>query len=698
MKGLFDIFKQPPLSLCMTPAERGSRLEQWSSHIGYPSVCDLGCASMVDVGWYRLRGQSVEPSGPDGAAIVFPGERAVLRLPFGINGKLDHIFFLPFPPETLGLVASQSFPSSEDLSLSLHRISFIAAWFLMAGRTVDYVCREGTFHQLERLKAFGNGHILAPPDAASRLERVYGRIKQRMVLRSLPLYEYEQWRFLNGAARTLPRPAEGTSCPVTVIVDARGSDDHATSSTLGALARQTLVPEQVFIIDVDSTHGTALDDSRLNVQRVEGSSALDMVETRFMLFLLAGDIMVKTALKVLTDRAIENPEVLCVSCDEDMVRPDGFFEQPVFKPEYDPVFQVASNYIGRACLHVSLHIRSLLFDKGELSTDLMQQSIVEAGGRVSHVPTVLLHCPKSDDRFAFPVVLKCQGGDSPLASIVIPSRDRLELLQPCVESLANKTTYPSLEIIIIDNGSREATTSEYLCQLGASGKARVIAADIPFNYSRLNNLGVAEARGEVLVFLNNDIEAVDETWLSAMVSWAVKPDIGAVGARLLYPDGRIQHAGLVMGLVGIAGHPWKRVDPNSEHVDFRLKYPRTVSANTGACLVVRKDHFESVGGFDESLAVAFNDVDLCLKLQEAGLRNVWTPEATLIHHESVSRGRNNTPEKRRQFESEKRIMRQRWGDTLKSDPYYNPNLTYEVEDGGLALFPRHLYPKKWWQF
>jgi len=114
--------------------------------------------------------------------------------------------------------------------------------------------------------------------------------------------------------------------------------------------------------------------------------------------------------------------------------------------------------------------------------------------------------------------------------------------------------------------------------------------------------------------------------------------------------------------------------------------------------VVRKDHFESVGGFDESLAVAFNDVDLCLKLQEAGLRNVWTPEATLIHHESVSRGRNDTPEKRRQFESEKRIMRQRWGDTLKSDPYYNPNLTYEVEDGGLALFPRHLYPKKWWQF
>jgi GT2 family glycosyltransferase len=282
-------------------------------------------------------------------------------------------------------------------------------------------------------------------------------------------------------------------------------------------------------------------------------------------------------------------------------------------------------------------------------------------------------------------------GPTPLVSIVIPTKDALDVLRPCIESIEQKTSYGAYEIIIVDNGSKEELTLSYLNELEAEGRARVVVVAAPFNYSRLNNVAVQSANGDILAFLNNDIEVVDPGWLGAMVELASLSAIGAVGARLLYPNGEIQHAGVALGLFGLAGHPWKMTEPCALEAELFLTRQRSVSAVTGACMVVRRDVFESVGGFDEALAVSYNDVDLCLKIKKLGLRIVWTPQATLVHHESVSRGRPKTAAQLAQFDAEKRIMKNRWAGRLQDDPCYNPNLTPDTEDGGLALFPRHLH-------
>ena len=214
---------------------------------------------------------------------------------------------------------------------------------------------------------------------------------------------------------------------------------------------------------------------------------------------------------------------------------------------------------------------------------------------------------------------------------------------------------------------------------------RILLRPEPFNFSRLNNSAVQEATGDVLAFLNNDIEVTHEEWLEEMLTLALQPHAGCVGAKLLYPDGRIQHAGIVLGLGGVAGHGHRFARADDPGYLGRLQCVQNVSAVTAACLLVRKRVFNQVGGFDESLTVAFNDVDFCLKVRAAGYLNLWTPFAELIHHESVSRGRDLTPSKARRFADEYAMMQRNWGLELLSDPYYSPHLTYDREDFSLRL-------------
>ena len=613
-------------------------------------------------GWYRIRMQSACQSGPDGAALAFQDGRdepfKVMHLPFGVNGQLDHIFFLPFLPKRLCFLSRRADQRGKADTVTFDPISTPTAYWLMAGRLLHYLQREGSLSQLALVEDFGSPKRVALSQARTCLDRTYQRIKLRMLLRSLPLADYARWRELHMALTEID--GSGHSL-ITVIIDRAGQNEEAVQTTRDSIVGQVRQPAGVLIANSSDT--PLLND------------VFDAVQTPFVWVVQAGDRLASFALALIAKQIAKVPDVQCVYGDEDGYDEHGNLVQPIFKPEFDPVLQAASDYVGRTRIISKEHARS-----GAISG-------VESRF-IACIPHVLLHCPASEKRFPTPA-LAPRGHTQPKVSIIIPTRDNVSVLQPCIESVLGKTEYPDLEVIVVDNGSCEPQTMAYLEQLRLQRNVRCIRADIPFNYSKLNNIGVEQAVGDILIFLNDDVEVIESGWLSAMVAWALQPGIGAVGARLLYSTGRIQHAGLVLGLVGVAGHPWKGVDPQSGYADFRLRYPRTVSANTGACLAVRREHFESVGGLDEFLAVAFNDVDLCLKLQQEGLRNVWTPDASLIHHESVSRGRNDTPEKRRQFEREKKIMRKRWGDQLKSDPYYNPNLTYDVEDGGLALFPRY---------
>jgi GT2 family glycosyltransferase len=266
------------------------------------------------------------------------------------------------------------------------------------------------------------------------------------------------------------------------------------------------------------------------------------------------------------------------------------------------------------------------------------------------------------------------GDRKPLVSLLIPTRDRRDLLETCVTSIHERTTYRHFEIIVVDNESSDAGTLQYLEHLEHWGTARVLRYAQPFNWSAINNFAVAQARGDVIALLNNDIEVLDSSWLENMAALAVRPAIGAVGAMLLYPDRTVQHAGIVLGLRGIAGHPHRLAMPCASENHGRLQLLQNYSAVTGACLVVSKDRYFEAGGMDEDLAVAYNDVAFCLKLRQLGYRNVWTPDAVLLHKESASRGYEETAAKRARLASEGDRLRARWQGWIDDDPFYNPNL------------------------
>lgn len=275
-------------------------------------------------------------------------------------------------------------------------------------------------------------------------------------------------------------------------------------------------------------------------------------------------------------------------------------------------------------------------------------------------------------------------GESPtfegLVSIIIPTRNGLNFLKPCVESVLASTSDLNVEIIIVDNQSDDPETLTFMANVAKVSAVKVLPFDQPFNFSTLNNFAAAQARGDVLLFLNNDTEVITQDWLVQMVTQTQRARNGVVGAKLLYPDTRVQHAGVIMGYGGGADHAFKFADQFDRGYLRRLEIPQNYSAVTAACLMVRRDVFEQVGGFDEALQVAFNDVDLCLRIREAGYHNVWLPNVELYHYESPSRGADDTPEKRLRFEYELNVLKDRWQYYIDNDPAYSPWLALDRHD------------------
>jgi GT2 family glycosyltransferase len=277
----------------------------------------------------------------------------------------------------------------------------------------------------------------------------------------------------------------------------------------------------------------------------------------------------------------------------------------------------------------------------------------------------------------------------PLASIVIPTRNAAELTWQCVKSIVDRTIYTNYEIIIVDNGSDSPDALELFERLKRNGTARIIRDDGPFNYSAINNNAVRQANGDIIVLMNNDIEVISNDWLSRMVSIAALNEVGAVGAKLLYPDNTIQHAGVIMGLGGLAAHAHWRFPRESLGYVARASLDQCYSAVTAACLAVKRADYFAVGGLNETeLTVAYNDVDFCLKLLKLGRKNVWTAFAELYHHESATRGYETSPEKLERFHKEQAYMLKTWPDYISYDPAYNPNLTFGSADFALSFPPR----------
>jgi GT2 family glycosyltransferase len=422
--------------------------------------------------------------------------------------------------------------------------------------------------------------------------------------------------------------------------------------------------------------------------------------------------------------------------DEDVIDPAGRYLRPHLKPDFDYDLFLAVNYL----CHLVVIERALVERVGRLSEGFegcqdreFLLRVVEAIPRseIHHVAKVLYHWRNNPSSVSMtaenrtPILARSAravqehldrvgssavavAGDpasfacrvhwelpakAPKVTIIVPTKDRLDLLSPCVSSILERTAYPRIELMIVDHESRETSTRSYLELAVRDSRVRVVRYEGPFNWAAMNNFGAAQATGDVLCFLNNDVLVFDPTWLDELVSQATRDAVGAVGAKLLYEDGTVQHAGIVLGIAGFAGHAFQRLHARDGGYLGRAGVTQAVSAVTGACLACRKDVFDRAGGFDAAtFAVALNDVDFCLRVSALGYRVLFTPHAVLYHFESKSRGYDDaTPSKSQRLAEEAAVLKKRWGDALKRDPWYNRHF-----DLGFAPYERLVVPKKIW--
>ncbi len=264
---------------------------------------------------------------------------------------------------------------------------------------------------------------------------------------------------------------------------------------------------------------------------------------------------------------------------------------------------------------------------------------------------------------------------TPKVSILVPTRDRVDLLRPCIEGMLTRTRYPNFEVLVLDNGSSEPGTREFLAQAGSDPRFRSMACAGVFNWARINNLGAAATDGEVLLLLNNDTAVIHDDWLDELVSQVLRPEVGIVGAKLIYPDDHVQHAGIEIDPAGNASHTWRGAPRHDPGYLDQLRIVRTVSAVTGACMALRRSTFDELGGLDETLRVAWNDVDLCLRARRAGYRVLWTPYAELYHHEGATRTFDTSPQDYARALREQGQVRSDYGDLLTTAGLQSPNLT-----------------------
>jgi len=391
------------------------------------------------------------------------------------------------------------------------------------------------------------------------------------------------------------------------------------------------------------------------------------------------------------------PDVMLVFTDEDQADPAGRRAAPRFKPDYSPDAMQAANVIGQLALYRAELVRPLVGLDPDAAPhevyDFARRAAWLAGpARIRHVPAVLCHraAPPPPNPPAPPP--PAPPDPPPLVTVILPTRDRADLLAASAWGVLRGTDYPALELIVVDNGSVDPAALALLAEIGADPRAEMLPFPGAFNFPAMNNAAARRARGQVLLLLNNDVELVDPGWLGAMVAHAVRPDVGAVGARLLYRDGSLQHGGMVLGPAGRATHLLRGAPRDAPGYLGQLAVTRDLSAVTAACLAVRADVWAQVGGMDERLPVAWNDVDLCQRVRAAGLRVVWTPHAVLLHLEGETRGEDAAdPARQARFLADQALYRETWGAAAAEDSFLNPNLF--TGDHQLMLAPpRRLRP------
>ena len=464
-----------------------------------------------------------------------------------------------------------------------------------------------------------------------------------------------------------PRFNPDTGIRFAVLIE--GGDELAVQRTLQSLEGQSY---RRFVVRRDASWATFRDS---------------LAPADWVVAMQPGDRLQPYAFALLAEKLAEPNQLDAIYTDEDSVAPDGMLHSPSLKPDWSPIYQAQAHFVKRALF---IRAGAMTDDAGPAGATLTGRllHVLEAlpPGKIHHLRRILYRserpvpvepavttaaAPKPSDVSPWPSV-----------SVIIPTRDRKTLLATCIESIRAHTDYPCFDIVIVDNGSTAPDAVAYLNELQRDSAIKLVRGPGPFNYSSLCNSGAAASDAQIVVFLNNDTEIREGSdWLKSLVRWAALPDVGAVGARLLFGNGRVQHAGVVLGMSGIAGHPYLH-QPDIAAKGQWSGATHEISAVTGACLAVDRNKFNDVAGFDEQLAVDLNDIDLCLRLSERGWSNVWTPDARLIHHESASRGiaKNYFEAYRREIA----LFNARWAHIIRDDPYFHPGLSLYAYDIRLA--------------
>ncbi|MCC6071288.1 glycosyltransferase [Massilia sp. GCM10020059] len=612
-------------------------------------------------------------------------------------------------------------PAMRSYAVGKHGFTLNLPLALADGRVHSVRVVDATGHPLNgspvTVCCFGNGARAVLPDERPPLLDDVVDSYERYLPRSLGMGQYAQWsRMFEPAAA-----ASGQSTLKAGLIVTGDATAQAIEATCASVRAQAGASVQLFSSVAKGRKPTTF-STLLQAALDAGCEVIGCVR--------AGDTLPPHALATALEGFAE-PAAQLVYTDSEH---NG---QPWFKPAWNPEYALASDYpldlllIRSSVLAAYAEQNELPADQASLAWQMLAAVWPQGADAVIHVPRVLYQCnsalgtaemqARTDAAqralaIAEPAATLTRSGHADTAlfqprrvqrrlskrersktvSLVIPTRDRVELLERCISTIARHTDWPNLEIIVIDNGSSEAKTKTYFRKIAKSG-VRVLPMPGPFNYADLNNRAVDAASGEIIGLINNDIEALHDGWLDELVGQLMRPGVGAVGAKLLWPNGMVQHGGVLLGVGNVAGHFGNRLADADWGDHGRNQLVQRVSGVTAACLLLRKKDFIAVGGMDPvAFPVAFNDVDLCLKLRAAGKAIVWTPHATLLHAESASRGHEDTPQKRARAQRELDQLRQRWGEVLLRDPAYHPSLNLDAHShafGGLALPPRDRSPR-----
>ena len=703
-------------------------------------------------GWYRLTGVLTLADPTGGIPCLYPvyppgleGDAQIALPPPGPDGRIDALVLFKQDVIGLGFCPVQGPARFEIHGFALRRVRRTAALRQMLGPTSRVP--DGLAARVARFA----GHV-ARWGLSPAVDALYKDYRRRLLPEDVGEYAGWVARFdtlTAGHMEQLQARAAGFvggSVPlISILVPTYNTDERWLRRCIESVIGQVYPHWQLCIADDASPDPRVMEvlneyaaaDSRIEIMRrpVNGhisqasNSALSMARGDYVGLLDHDDELRPHALLEMAEAIIAKPGVGLLYSDEDKLDEEGRRFDPYFKPDWNRDLLLSQNYVCHfTVIRTDLVRRVGGFREGfegSQDHDLFLRCIEElppAG--IHHVPRVLYHWRAITGSTALSRDAKDYAAEAgeravaehlgrrhpgaraeglshghyrvhwpmpeppPKVSLIIPTRDRVDLLRTCVDSILSRTRYPAYEVVVVDNQSSDPDALDYLAQVGRDPRVRVLRYDAPFNYSAINNWAVGQCDGAILGLLNNDVEVISPDWLDELVSQAARPGVGAVGAMLYYPNDTIQHAGVVLGIHGVAAHQYAGMPRGYPGHGGRARVAQELSAVTGACLVVTRSAYERVGGLDEALQVAFNDIDFCLRLVEAGYRNVWTPFAELYHHESASRGAEDTDEKRERFGNEVDLMLRRWRSMLARDPAYNPNLSLESLNSELASPPR----------